>query len=448
MAKSLISPDIEQPAVALFFKTILRSGLLDQAQLNDAMRTAAPEQRATSAEAAEFLVKKGMLSRFQARKLLRGVTHGLVLGHYQILAPIGKGGQSIVYLARDARSQQLLALKVLPPRVAREEERMLARFRREMELCQRVAHPAICWTQEVGVCNGVYYIAMEFIPGKSLYRFVTAQGPLAVRRAAHLFAEVAAGLEHAHQQGLIHRDLKPSNILVTPHDHAKILDLGLALIEGEAPSDRAVVGGEGYIVGTMDYIAPEQSIDAIRVDARADIYSLGCALYFALTGTPPFAGGDARQKIQRHQAEEPTPIRDLNADVPAGFEAVLRKMMAKKPEDRYRSADALREDLLRWASGEPEQPPDQTGDTSYREAVADLDTETAWAELVDETVPEPSPSPETGVEVRPPIVLMSREPPPSVVEAPTWLVYAVLVAIVAFIGFFAAVAGLCYWLMR
>src|SRR5205807_9057258 len=134
----------------------------------------------------------------------------------------------------------------------------------------------IAQTHETGVSQGVYFIAMEYIPGQSLYRLVTTQGTLAVARAAHLFAEVASALEHAHSRGLIHRDLKPSNIMVTPNDHAKVLDLGLAIMEGEGPSDRTVVGGQGYVVGTMDYLAPEQAEDALNVDGRADIYSLGC----------------------------------------------------------------------------------------------------------------------------------------------------------------------------
>src|SRR5262249_53251574 len=199
-----------------------------------------------------------------------------------------RGGMGTVYLARDSRTHMLLALKILPPKKAREGERMIARFQREMELCQRVAHPHLTRTYSVGVHQDVYYIAMEFIPGQSLYRLVMEHGPLATPRAARLFAEVADGLHYAHQQGLIHRDLKPSNIMITPNDHAKVLDLGLALIEGEVVTDHTVIGGQGYLVGTMDYIAPEQADDPTKVDARADIYGLGCTLYFALTGRPPF----------------------------------------------------------------------------------------------------------------------------------------------------------------
>jgi serine/threonine protein kinase len=347
---------MSMPAVDSFLKTVLRSGLLSREQLEDVLRQAPGDLRDDPQGLANFLVKTGQLSRFQARKLLQGKSLGLVVGPFQILAPLGKGGMSTVYLARDTRSALLVALKVLPPKKAREEERLLARFLREMEMSQRVAHPHLAQTYDVGVSQGVYYIAMEFIPGRSLYRLVSDEGALPVSRAARLFAEAASALEHAHCRGVIHRDLKPSNIMVTPNDHAKVLDLGLAIIQGEIPKDHTVVGGEGYVVGTMDYIAPEQSTNAAKVDPRSDIYGLGSTLYFALTGQPPFPGGSALRKIKRHRKEEPTPVAELNPMVPAQFTAILNKMMAKRPEDRYESAEALRQDLLPWIGSAPVLP--------------------------------------------------------------------------------------------
>ncbi|HXG13185.1 MAG TPA: serine/threonine-protein kinase [Gemmataceae bacterium] len=359
--------------VESFFRTVLRSGLLSREQLQESLRGLPAEERNNPEAVANQLVKLGKLSRFQARKLLQGTARGLVLGPFQVLAPIGKGGMGTVYLARDSRAEnQLVALKVLPPQKARQEERLLARFRREMELCQRVAHPNLAWTYEVGVSQGIYYIAMEFVPGKSLYRVVADNGPLAVPRAARLFAEVAAALDHAHNQGLIHRDLKPSNIQITPHDHAVVLDLGLALIEGETVSNREVMGGQGYVVGTMDYVAPEQCADACRVDARADIYALGGTLYYALTGRPPFPGGSAREKIQRHRNEEPVPVHHLNPEVPVGFAAIIHRMLAKNPERRHPTAAAVREELLKWAEGEPALPMDRPTDREYAETIAAL----------------------------------------------------------------------------
>ncbi len=372
--------------VDTFLRTVLRSGLLRREELQESLRTLPREQRTDPQAMAEHLIKQGKLSRFQANKLLEGAPLGLVLGPFQVLAPVGKGGMGTVYLARDTRSGLLLALKVLPPKRAREEERILARFRREMEMSQRVAHPHIAWTYEVGVHQGVYYIAMEYIPGKSLYRLVQEEGPLGVPRAARLFAELASALDHAHHQGLIHRDLKPSNILVTPHDHAKLLDLGLALMANETERDRTVIGGEGYVVGTMDYIAPEQAENPAKVDARCDIYSLGCTLYYALTGQPPFPGGSARERIQRHQVEEAEPISRLNPAVPARFAELVGKMMAKDPDDRFFTASAVEDALRDWA-GPDAKPLDQRTDQEYEHAIHQLETQEPSRELLQEVIP-------------------------------------------------------------
>jgi serine/threonine protein kinase len=386
MAKPSAISGIEPATVERFLRTILRSGLLDRGRLREALRDLASDRRDDPEAVADHLVKTGRLSRFQAHKLLQGTAGGLLLGPFQILAPIGKGGMGTVYLARDSRSDQLLALKVLPPKRAREEERLLARFRREMDLCRRVAHPHIAWTCDVGLCQGVYYIAMEYIPGKSLYRLVSGEGPLAVPRAARLFAEVASALDHAHTQGLIHRDLKPSNILITPNDHAKLLDLGLALEQGEEAA-REVVGGHGYVVGTMDYISPEQAEDAAGVDPRSDLYALGCTLYFALAGRPPFPGGTTVEKIQRHRTEQPVPVEHVNPAVPAGFGTLVARMMAKKPENRFPSAHALQEELESWANGEAVRPLDRPGDSQFNKAVATLETTEPSAELIAEAIP-------------------------------------------------------------
>jgi serine/threonine protein kinase len=388
-----MTPSIEPPSVESFLKNVLRSGVLDRKQLQDALRRLPLDQRRDPEAVADHLIDSGKLSRFQAGKLLRGMAVGLVLGPFHVLAPIGRGGMGTVYLARDSRSDLLVALKVLPPKRAREEGRVLCRFRREMEMCRRVAHPHLAWAYDVGVCQGVYYIALEYIPGKSLYRLVIDEGPLEVSRAARLFAEVASALDHAHNQGLIHRDLKPSNVIITPHDHAKVLDLGLALVQGEAPTDREIVGGRGYVVGTMDYIAPEQTENAARVDPRSDVYSLGCTLYFALTGQPPFPGGSAKEKIQRHCTEEPTPVPQKNPAVPPAFIGLLRRMMAKNPEQRYASAAEVQQALEAYAGHGNELPLDQRDDKEYQEAVAALETAEAPPELIAEVIPVGIPVP-------------------------------------------------------
>jgi serine/threonine protein kinase len=379
-----------EPAVDSFLKAVLRSRLLEAEQVKAAYRAVPRDHRADPRTVAEFFIKTGKLSRFQATKLLAGTAMGLVLGPYQVLAPIGRGGMGTVYLARDSRNQQLLALKVLPPKKARHEERLLARFRREMDLCRRVDDPHIARTFEVGIELGVYYIAMEFIPGQDLSKVVQEQGPMTVARAARLFAEVASALQHAHDQGLVHRDLKPSNIRIMPNDHAKVLDLGLALLEGEETADREVVGGQGYVVGSMDYIAPEQTEDACNVDGRADLYSMGCSLYYTLTGKPPFPGGTARDKILRHRNEEPALLSERNPDVAPRFAELVHRMLAKKPEKRFVSAEAVRCQLLAWAAPETDSPPDRVDDSDFRLAVASLQAADADDDLVVIPVAEPA----------------------------------------------------------
>jgi serine/threonine protein kinase len=352
------SEAIRAPSVDGFLRAILRSGLLNRDQLQAALKDVPREQRDDAQALADHLIRTGKLSRFQASKLLKGMGLGLVLGPFQLLTPIGRGGMGTVFLARDARTRQLVALKVLPPRRARLEERTLARFRREMVMSQKVTHPHLAWTYEVGDVRGVHYIAMEFIPGKSLSRVVGEEGPLPLARAARLMVEVARALAHVHQQGLIHRDIKPSNIQVTPKHHAKVLDLGLAIFQGEVVEDHMVVGGRGYIVGTMDYISPEQTTDPCKVDARSDLYSLGCTLYFALTGQRPFPGGTSIEKVQRHRAEEPTPIETLRPDLPAEFVRLLNSLMSKDPAQRPASAREAADALSVWAREDPPEPPD------------------------------------------------------------------------------------------
>jgi serine/threonine protein kinase len=373
-------------AVDAFVRTILRSGLLGREQLQATLRTVPQGDREDARRIAEHLIRTGKLTRFQAQKLLQGITVGLVIGPYQLETILGRGGMGNVYLARDTRNGGHVALKVLPPKRARSEGRQLARFLREKDLAQKVAHPHLALTLETGEAAGIHYIAMEYIPGETLYRLVTRAGPLPTARAAHLFAEVARGLAAAHERGLIHRDVKPSNIMVTPHDHAKLLDLGLAYISGEEVDDVEVVGGKGYVVGSIDYMAPEQTRDATGIDARADIYALGCCLYFALTGKPPFPTGDLREKVLAQRQQLPDPIRGHNPNVSDGFTQVVHRMLAKLPDDRYPNATALADELQRWASAPIARPVETSGDSVFRKAVADLVDTVPVAELAEDTI--------------------------------------------------------------
>jgi eukaryotic-like serine/threonine-protein kinase len=371
-------PPLPNPELDRFLAAIRRSGLLPPGRV-DALASEAPPASARNAnKLGEFLVERGILTHFQVSKLKQGTWQGLALGPFHILSPLGKGGMGTVYLAHDTRKpkgrQGLVALKVLPPKRAREEDRMLARFVREMDLAQRVSHPHLTKTYETGDFGGVHFIAMEYIRGMSLRRQVAEHGPLGVPRVARLFAEVADGLQSAHEQGLVHRDLKPSNIMVTPNGHAKVLDMGLALAVGEeVPKDKTIAGGRGYVVGTMDYIAPEQIDNPIGVDARADLYALGCSIYYALAGQPPFPGGTSIEKMKRHRKEFAAPLSDFNPTIPADFSRLVERLMEKAPENRYRSAAAVREALRPWTAGDQERPMDVDPEQTEAEIVMELE---------------------------------------------------------------------------
>jgi serine/threonine protein kinase len=361
-----------------FLRAVRRSGLLPPGWVDTLVAQAPKASSGSPEKLGEFLVDRGALTHFQVSKLKQGTWQGLVLGPFHILSPLGKGGMGTVYLAHDTRKpkgrQGLIALKVLPPKRAREEDRMLARFVREMDLAQRVSHPHLTKTYEAGDIDGVHYIAMEYIRGQSLRRLVGDHGTLSVSRAARLFAEVADGLQSAHGESLVHRDLKPSNIMVTPNGHVKILDMGLALAVGEElPKDKTIAGGQGYVVGTMDYIAPEQVDNPTGVDARADLYALGCSMYFALTGQPPFPGGTSIDKMKRHRKEFAAPLSDFNPTIPADFARIVERLMEKSPDARYRTAAAVREALRQWTAGDPERPMDVDPEQTEAEVVQELE---------------------------------------------------------------------------
>jgi serine/threonine protein kinase len=332
-----------------FLATVGRSRLLDPLLLVEGEET--PEQLA------QHWIANHQLTRFQTEKLLAGYWQGLIVGPYRLMYPLARGGVGIVYLARDdrrpsgGRTPRLLALKLLSPKRAREEPRTLARFQREMEIGRQIPiHPHLARTLEAGVADGVNYLAMEYVPGETVKRVVTERGPLAVPQAARVFADVAAGLHAAHQAGFVHRDTKPSNVILTPSGRGKLLDFGFALHRGDIPTaDPTILGGKGYTVGTADYLPPEQASNAVAVGAETDIYSLGCSLYFAVTGRPPYPGADAREKIRLHQTAAPTSIRVLNPSVPPEFAALVLWLMAKRPEDRPQSAELVAAELERWA---------------------------------------------------------------------------------------------------
>lgn len=368
-------------APAEFLRTVARSGLLTADELAAVPAAAQASARA----AADHLIAGEKLTHFQAEKLLRGKWQGFFVGPYVVLAPIGRGGMGAVYLARRRdRTGVLLALKILSPKRAKAESRTLARFLREMQLGRHLEHPHVTRTFDAGEADGTYFIAMEYVPGLTLWQLVDGGGPLSVPDAARVFADVAAGLAHAHARGLVHRDLKPANIMVTPEGRAKVLDLGLAIMVGEElPDDPAILGAKGYVLGTMDYIAPEQTTDPTAVGPPADLYALGCSLYFALAGLPPFPGGTSKQKIRWQRAEAAPPLEQFNPAVPPEILELVRALMAKDPDDRPASAEDVCAALVPWAAEVLSRSAGEPGVHTTRETVAAVDAPGSDPELWD-----------------------------------------------------------------
>lgn len=301
---------------------------------------------------AEELVARGLLTRWQAEQLLQGKHRGFFLGPYRILDLLGSGGMGRVYLAEHQKMRRRCAIKVLPPKESKRESSVVDRFYREAQAVAALDHPNIVRAYDANQTRlgdtEVHYLVMEYIAGQDLQRMVERQGGLEYRQAADFIRQAAEGLAHAHQRGLVHRDIKPANLIVDAQGVVKILDLGLAWCFDEDPDAVAAAHeGEG-VAGTADYLAPEQAVNSRNVDERADIYSLGQTFYFLLTARPPYPEGTVPERLMAHQSKAPDPIANTRPDAPPALLAVIDKMTAKQPEQRYPSAGQVAEALAAW----------------------------------------------------------------------------------------------------
>ncbi len=337
--------DVQSPtsrpvqSVGDLLAALRQAGLLDAAQLHEAaaLASAIGEARALGRE----LLGKGWLTAYQLNKLFQGKGGELVLGQYVLLERLGAGGMGAVFKARHRKLGRLVALKVIrPERLAQPEA--ARRFLQEMRAAARLDHPNVVRAYDADEAGGAHFLTLEYVEGIDLGRLVREKGPLPVAQAREIIRQAALGLQHAHEQGMVHRDIKPSNLILTAAGQVKLLDLGLArLAQAGDETATSLVTEQGTVMGTPDFMAPEQTLDAHTVDIRADLYSLGCTLYFLLTARVPFPGGSLGQKIAAHLAREPEPIGNFRPDVPAGLVAVVRKLMAKRPEERYHSPAEL-----------------------------------------------------------------------------------------------------------
>ncbi|MHC4403358.1 MAG: serine/threonine-protein kinase [Planctomycetota bacterium] len=328
----------------------LASGLLNQDQL-DEVRLALRESEAASTarpsspfeeRLADQLVDRGYLNRWQAKQLLEGRTK-FNLGPYWMVDSIGRGGMGQVFKAHHEVLQRVVAVKVLPRSKSTPEA--VSNFMHEIRHLAKLDHPNLVRALDAGEDGNVYYLVTEYVPGKDLRKLVRRKGRLSMEAAAGVVSQVAAGLQHAHQTGLIHRDVKPGNVLVTPDGHAKLSDLGLAgPVWGDAETDPRF----GKVVGTADYLSPDHIMAPWTPVPAWDIYSLGCTLYYAVTGKVPFPGGTTGEKVRAHCELQPLDPRRLNPEVTEEFLEVIAAMMAKDPAQRLQTGDAVAARLAPW----------------------------------------------------------------------------------------------------
>jgi serine/threonine-protein kinase len=342
--------------------------LLDAAQLDEAARlqTRWPDPRHLARE----LIRRGWLTPFQVNQIFQGKAAELVLGQYLLLERLGEGGMGQVFKAKHLHMDRIVALKVMRPEHMANPD-AVRRFHREIRTAASLAHPNIVMAYDADQVGSSHFFVMEYVDGIDLGRLVKEAGPLPIPQACDYIRQAATGLQHAFERGMVHRDIKPANLLVTvptgssgtsanqPRQKGvvtvslkkpvvKILDMGVARLDAvldEASSIRNLTQ-EGKAVGTPDYMAPEQARNSSTADIRSDLYSLGCTFYYLLTARVPFPQGSGVEKLLKHQMDEPTPVEKLRPDLPAPVAAIVKKLMAKKPADRYQTPAEVANALL------------------------------------------------------------------------------------------------------
>jgi serine/threonine protein kinase len=316
---------------------VRKSELIPQPRLDTfASQVAAAGSARTPRDLANLLVAAGLVTHFQAEQFLQGKWRGFTIGKYKVLERIGSGGMGTVYLCEHLSVGRKVAVKVLPTSQS-DNPSALGRFYREARAAGVLDHPNLVKAHDVDQEGGLHYLVMDYVDGTSLQDIVSRFGPLSVTRACHCVRLSAQGLQAAHQAGLVHRDVKPANILQERNGNVRLLDLGLARFYNDNIDPLTLKYDNCNVLGTADYVAPEQAVNSHEADIRADIYSLGATFYFLLTGRPPFPEGKVPQKLIWHQVRQPKPIRELRRDVPDGVIAVIERMMAKNPAQRYQA---------------------------------------------------------------------------------------------------------------
>src|SRR5262245_21481345 len=332
-----------------FLELVRKSGVVDEKRLDTHMKglRAGGNLPPEPGKLAGILVRDGILTHFQAEQFLLGKWRRFTIGKYKVLERLGSGGMGSVYLCEHKFMRRRAAVKVLPQAKA-EDPAALERFYREARAVAALDHPNIVRAYDIDQEEKLHFLVMEYVDGSSMQEIIKKFGPMDVTRTAHYIRQAAIGLEHAHQTaGLVHRVIKPGNLLVDRTGTVKILDMGLARFFHDTEDDLTKKFDEN-VLGTADYLAPEQALDSHSVDIRADIYSLGATFYYLLTGSPLFPEGTVPQKLIWHQNRQPRPVQSLRPEVPDALVAILEKMMMKDLANRYQTPSEVMVALASW----------------------------------------------------------------------------------------------------
>ncbi|MBN9522470.1 protein kinase [bacterium] len=298
-------------------------------------------------EFAEDMVRDGVLTNFQSEQFLLGKWRGFTIGKYKLLERVGVGGMGQVFLCEHMFMKKRVAVKVLPPAKA-DQPAALGRFYREARAAGTLQHPNIVRTHDIDQDGNLHFIVMDYVDGTNLLDVVKRFGPMDLGRATSYVRQVALALDSAFRSGIIHRDIKPGNVLIDRAGTARLLDMGLARFFKDHTDQLTVKYDDKIVLGTADYVAPEQVANSHSVDIRADVYGLGATYYFLLAGHPPFPTGTVSQKLLWHRTKEPTPIQQVRPDVPDGVAAIVARMMAKDPKARFQTPAQVAAELEAW----------------------------------------------------------------------------------------------------
>ena len=338
-------------SVEELLQLIRKSGMVDEQKLSTYLqrRQLTRGLPGDPREFADELVQDGILTYFQSEQFLLGKWRGFTIGKFKLLERVGVGGMGQVFLCEHMFMKRRVAVKVLPPAKA-DQPAALGRFYREARAAGGLDHPNIVRTHDIDQDGNLHFIVMDYVDGPNLLDIVKKFGPLDLSRSVSYMHQVAVGLDYAFRNALIHRDIKPGNVLIDRKGVARILDLGLARFMNDHTDQLTIKYDDKIVLGTADYVAPEQVANSHSVDIRADIYALGATFYFLLAGHPPFPTGTVSQKLLWHRTKDPTPVRQIRPEVPEGLAVIIGKMMAKDPKARYQTPAQVAAELAAYLS--------------------------------------------------------------------------------------------------